>query len=211
MAVLFCAGLVASCVPAFGQVDMFGAPRFIWMTAVGNQTFTNNGSSLTVSNGPVDIHGYDGIATVLLTTTNVTGAGSLIYARLEGSTDATNWTLLNNVCATNTVYSYNITNLNYPSSQAQATNYYLLPGTVTNQTGTGAAVPGFAGQYVNPAPFTNYGILCTNVTGGAFLLGFNVADAPRYIHLVATTTGTQSTWFMGAVVIARKNSGNVFY
>jgi hypothetical protein len=87
----------------------------------------------------------------------------------------------------------------------KATNTYVMPGTVTTAT---PATAGFAGQYLTPATFTQSGGLCTNaVAGGVYVMGFNIADAPRYlraVYLISTGTNSYAT---SALLIARRSTG----
>lgn len=193
-------------ISAFAQVDYFAQPRFAILAQT--QDLTNHSGTLNASNAPIDIHGYDGIASVVFFTTNYAGnAGSpTIYARLEGSTDRTNWTILPNT-ATTTTYTYNVTNMVLGN---WTTNTYLLAGTVTNAT-TSASTLGYGGQYINQPQFNSNGILCTNVSGAAVVLGFVVSDAPRYIHVAYTVTGSDVAFQSSALFIGRRAAGTVFY
>lgn len=183
--------------------DFYSVPRFItWSPTM----LTNHSGTLTASNAPVDLHGFDGVASVFLTTSNYAGnAGTPAFcARLFGSQDNTNWFLMTN-CSYATAATYNITN---KIGGVVATNQYLLPGTVTTPT---AATAGFASPYLVPQPFTNAGVILTNVSGGSGLIGWSVQDGPRYVQVQYIVTGTDVAFTVNPVIIARRSAGDFFY
>lgn len=187
---------------AFAQgasADLAGAMRYI---VLDPGTSTPATSAVTVSNTPVDIHGYDGVGVILLGSV-CTNAAATIYARVETSSTGTNgWTLMSN-CALFNLSTNTLSNL--AQNGIGATNTYLIPGTATVPT---AGTAGFASTYLAPSPYTNTGILLTNVAQGVAAIGFVVADQPRYIHTIYTVTGgTNDTT---AIFVARKNSGSFY-
>jgi len=187
-----------------GAGDMFAGPRFLVLD-VGTVKAATTASS--VIDLPIDIHGYDGIASVIITAPVEAGgdATGTIYARLEGSPDGqvtgtTNWTILTNCAVMNTFTTNILTSL--VSGILGVTNTYMIPGTVTTPTANSA---GFAGQYLSATAFTSAGVGLTNVASGIAVIGFNVSDAPRFIRLKYTVTA--QTNCVSAVMIGRKNSG----
>lgn len=189
---------------AHAQFDFYGQPRCFILAS--ETILTNNSGTLNASNAPIDIHGYDGIAAVLFSATNVAGSGGspTLYARLEGSADGTNWYLMTNVSKA-TATTYNVTNINGGHIE---TNTFLLPGTITTPV---AATAGTAQPYLVPEPFTNNAVLCTNVTGVVAQFGLDVQNCPRYVHVAYTVTGTAVAFSSSAFVVARKNRGDFFY
>lgn len=191
-----------NCQAQYGAGDMFGVPRFIVMDQ-GQVTAATSAVTVSNSNPVIDVHGYDGIAAVVFSgiTTNAS-ANSTLYARLEGSQTGTNgWALLTN-CAVMVLSTNNITNL---TTAVVGTNTYLLPALPTFPT---TATAGFAGPYLSPPAFTSTSVLCSNVTTAVSVLGFPVADVPRYLHAVYIVTGeTNAT---SCFFIGRKNSGSFY-
>lgn len=191
-------------ISAQAQVDTYGIPRFIQLAPPTMLTNTPNTATAIFSNAPVDIHGYEGIATVIFSATNQPYSSSTkIYAYLEGSSDNVNWYTLTNFSKT-TAATYNLTN----STTVWATNTYLLPGTIQTPT-LGSA--GFASPYLLPEPFTNSAVLLTNVNGGIAIMGFNIQDAPRYVHVAYTLSVAGAAYTTSAVIIARKHQGEFYY
>lgn len=191
----------ALAVHAQAAIDLFSAPRYIQLSSLTD--LTNHSGTLSASNQPVDIHGYEGIATVVFFATNYAGTtGSpAMYAYLESSDDKTNWFAFTNAAAA-TAATYNLTNL---SNGTVATNTYFLPGTVTTATPASA---GFAGSYLVPAAFNSgSGTLITNVAGGVAVLGFNIQDAHRYVHVAYKVTGSDVAFQASGILIARKQFG----
>ena len=181
---------------AYAQLDTFGPTRSI--IVLSPTTLSGSAATGSVTNGVIDTHGFDGIATIdLLMVTNVYGT---LTAQLEGATDATNWTAFTSYAlATSTTII--VTNGYYGSTNLTATNVYLLPGVVTTPT---ASTAGFATLFLNPALFTNTAAIAVG-SGGYFKIGYNVADAPRYLHIVWTAKGTVTTNVtIGALFTGRK-------
>jgi len=207
--------LLAGAAPTFAQggrgFDMFGNPRYFVVTGI--QTITNNlanqSTGVTVSNTiaaytSVDVRNCVGEAVVLLSVTNnnFNAAAPTMYAFLEGSMDQTNWyTLTNTAIMTNLDVS--ITNAYWGNTNVQTVNRYPIPGVFTTPT---SATAGFASVYLQSAPLTATGILCTNVTGTQCVMGWNIADGPRYIHIVYKVGGTNASFTVSAVAIAYRES-----
>jgi hypothetical protein len=168
---------------AFAQrgIDMFGAPRSI---VLASPALLSNATPIA-TNGPIDTHGFDGIAVVdIQTLTNGTGANTLT-AQLFTSPDQTNLTALANY-ANAVSASKSITNSMYGgTTNLIATQTELSPGTVTTPT---AATAGWATPYLVPAQFTNTGAI-TVTTKGYYRVAYNVADAARYLYIVWTDAG----------------------
>jgi hypothetical protein len=181
---------------AFAQLDTFGPTRSIIILSPTN--LSGSAATGSVTNGVIDTHGFDGIATIdLLMVTNSAGT---LTAQIEGATDCTNWTAFSSYAlATSTTII--VTNGYYGSTNLTATNVYLLPGVITTPT---ASTAGWATPFLNPALFTNTAAV-TMVSGGYYKIGYNVADAPRYLHIVWTAKGTSVTnvW-IGALFTGRR-------
>jgi hypothetical protein len=92
---------------------------------------------------------------------------------------------------------------NIGASVIYATNVVMIPGALTAATPASA---GFAGTYLTPEPFTNRATICTNTTGGTFVIGLVCPEQPRYWRLVTTVTGSNSVFTVGGMVIARKQN-----
>lgn len=177
---------LASVVPAKAQLDFFGDPRTLIVTS--NQVLT-----ATRSNDVVDLHGW--VGTVKLDLGSSTNSQTnQVQVQLYGSNDRTNFTTI--TYALGVTYQTIITNLYYGSGTPLATNNYILAGTVTTPT---AATAGFATKYISQAPFTNTGAI-TFV--GNTTVGFEIADAPRYLQLVWTISS--QTNGVSAVLTGRK-------
>ena len=150
-----------------------------------------------LTNGPVDIVGYMGRGTVLLTTfTNSTGGGNL-YAAIETSPDSTNWTQLANYAVVTSPTSVSYTNMVFGSStNLVVTDNFLLPGTITTPT---AASSGFTTPYLAPLLFTNTGTVNVSKNGN-YLIGINLTDSARYLHVVWTGSATNGNTIVNAVL-----------
>ena len=177
------------------RAQFFGEYRSIQLV---KPTLIIGAASSLVSNAPVDLRGYEGIATVTIFS-GTNAAGGTCTLTLQTSTDKTNWTSLSNYAlysAANVIY----TNTYYGTNDLTATNTFFLPGTITKPP---AATAGWATPYLSPALFTNSGTI--NVaTNGIQVIAYNVQDAPRYLQALWTTGGTTTNIFVGAVVNARK-------
>ena len=182
---------------SFGQgrgVDTFGVTRSIVLAMPTNIT----SSIPLLTNGPIDTHGFYGVACVdFMTWTNGTGANALT-AQLYTSPDGTNLTALANY-ALATSSTVTVTNLMYGNTNLIATNNMIAPGVYTTPA---AASVGWATPYLAPAQFTNTGAV-TVASKGYTRIGYNVADAARYLYVVwndgggAITNATASALFTG--------------
>lgn len=185
---LVAVGVMLATLSASAQSDLYKAPRSIVLSAPAVLT----AAAATVTNGPIDIRGYLGIATVDITT--CTNAGGALTALVEQSYDQTNWVALSNFGLISSTTSYSYTNAQYGGTNLIATNPYLLPGTITTPT----ASSGFATSYLAPVPFTNSGAI-TVTAKGVYRLGFVAQDARSYLHIIWTPTGSSSNDFVTAV------------
>lgn len=195
--------LVGVATPAFGQLDMFGQPRFVVLDS--GTTIITTTAAITVTNNPVDIHGFEGVAAIYLScltnSSSSTGVSNLPSYWVEQSSDLTNWSQLT-ACAVASSASSVVTFMNSATNNLLATNVYLLPGTVTTPV---ASTAGFASQYLSPAAFTSTSSVFTNSTsGGTAVIGFFVGDAKRYLRTASRVpSGTNNSSF-SAILIARK-------
>lgn len=168
-------------------------------TVVAPQTLSSGSGAGIVTNWPVDLHGFEGVASLILTVGTNVGGGTLTCS-VETSPDLTNWTALGSYSlASPTVVKY--TNTFYGGTSLIATNVYLLPGTITTPTASSA---GFATQYLNPAPYTNSGSINVINTNGVTVVGFNIQDTQRFMHVYWTPGGTVTNYISSAVLVARK-------
>lgn len=193
--ILTAVALVAACVTshAQGSFDLFGSTRTLVLATP--QTIRETAS--VVTNGPIDTHGYVGIGEV--TISSLTNALGTVTAQLYTSSDTTNLTALSNF-ATSTSTTVNVTNLMYGGTALYAANQYLLPGTLTTPTASSA---GWATTYLNPAPFTNSAAI-TITAKGLYKIGYNVADAGRYLYVVYTVTGANTNFTTSAEFTGRR-------
>ncbi len=159
-------------------------------------------NDLLTSNTPIDIRGLEGIAKVDIFA--VTNGGGTLTCTLETSPDLTNWTALANY-ALSTRTAVAITNTYWGSTNIFATNSFLLPGVWTTPT---AATAGFASPYLAPAGFTNSTAI-TVTTKGAYQIGFNISDQPRYLHVLWTATSSATNSVVGAFLTARPSSSSL--
>ena len=181
---------------AYAQIDTFGTTRSFVLTSPTAMTQ----AAPLLTNGPIDTHGFDGIANVdLATLTNGTGA-PVLTAQLYTSPDQTNLTALANY-ALAVSSSITITNLMYGSTNLTCTQTALYPGTTTTPT---AATAGWATPYLAPALFTNTGA-ATVSTKGFYRIGYNVGDAARYLYIVWNVgSGTVSNATVSALFTGRR-------
>jgi len=197
--------LTPSTAPAQGSAsDLFGAPRTIQVVPTASiNNFTNIGTATLAGlfTNIIDTHGYLGIAKLdIITASNK--ADAAIQARLTNylyqSDDLATWTLVSSVAiATSTSVIY--TNL-LIGTNTTATDNYLLPGTYTTPT---TASSGWGTGYIVPAPFTNNAIF-NQSSGGVTSVGYVIEDAKRYLALVTSTTGTNSTYSVEAILTGRR-------
>ncbi len=182
--ILAAIAVLALATSAYAQSDTFGQPRSIVLCAP--TVLIGSAATGTVTNGAIDTHGFDGIATIdVILVTNLMGT---LTAQFEGSIDQTNWAALSNY-AMATSATIIITNGYYGSTNLTATNIFLYPGVVTAPT---ASTAGFATSFLNPALFTNSAALSVGSVGYV-KIGYNVSDAPRYLHVIWTAKGTALT------------------
>lgn len=171
--------------------DIFGGSRTVVLTT----GVRSGGTSGNITNNPIDLRRFIGIAKMDLVVTTNAGGGTLT-ANYETSNDLTNWVALTNYAlATSTSLIYTNT---YYGTSLFATNTTLLPGVLTNPT---ASTSGFATQYIAPAAYTNGGAI-TVTAGGTWSLGFNVDDQPRYLHVYFAPGGTTTNYSAATVLTA---------
>lgn len=178
--------MLAIALPASAQLDEFAGNRTVTIT-------TPQVISATKSNDYIDIHGWVGTAKIDLSSTTNSQTNQIV-CQVYTTNDKTNFTALTYALGVPTAIIY--TNLYYGSGTPLATNNFILAGTVTTPT---AATSGFATKYISSAPFTNTGSI-TFV--GAQMIGFEIADAQRYIQVVWTVSG--QTNGVGATLTGRK-------
>ena len=183
---------------ASAQVDLFGQPRTATLASPA-QLIIGVGGQLTFTNGPIDLHGFDGVAKIdFFAATNSAGT---ITATFETSPDTNTWTALTYALGVATSVTY--TNF-YLNTNTIVVTPYILPGTFTTPT---SATAGWATPYIAAAPMTNVAaISCT--ANGMHMIGYNAADAARYLHVIWTCTGaaTNGTTIVGATVTGRRGS-----
>lgn len=174
--------------------DVFGSHRTVVMGTTGVRS---GGTSGNITNNPVDIRGFEGVAKVDFIVTTNSGGGTLT-ATIETSPDTTNWTAIANYALATSATQ--ISTNTYYGSSLFATNTLLLPGVTTTPT---AATAGFATPYLAPAAFTNTGAVTVSA-GGVFSIGFVIQDQPRYAHVVWTPGGTVTNYGGAAVLTAKR-------
>ncbi len=167
--------------------DLFGVPRSIILSnpQLLPTTLAN------VTNGPIDTHGFSGIGIVELNGLTNTSA-TAITAQLFTSVDQTNLVALSNYAYTTNI-SFIYTNLMYGGTNLVATNPTLLPGVPTTPV---AGTAGWATPYLAQFPYTNTGAVDITKKGYT-VVGYNVADAARYLYVIYTETGSNAV--VGAV------------
>lgn len=195
------AAVAAMClaIPASVNAQGFGADVFgAYRTVVLANTGVKSGAAIgIVTNNPIDIRDFCGIGKVdILVTTNA--GGGTLTATIETSPDLTNWTAIANYA--NATSATQISTNTYYGSSLLATNTLLLPGTITTPT---SATAGFATPYLAPAAFSSSGAV-TVTAGGTFSIGFNIADQPRYMHIVWTPGGTVTNYGAFAILTAKR-------
>lgn len=196
---IFALSLLCLSLSASAQIGSWGTMRFTVLDP-GTTTITTT-AGVTVTNNPVDIHGYEGPVTIYMAcTTNSstsTGTSNLISYWVEQSSDLVSWSQLSS-CAVSVSTSSII-----PNGSLSATNVYLLPGTLTVPT---AASAGFASTYLVPSAFTSTSSVFTNSTsGGAALIGFVAGDAKRYIRTASRVpSGTNNASFAAILIGERQ-------
>lgn len=211
LAVAGCAALV--CTNASAQLDFFGQPRTIQIIPSASSQFTNVGatSSLQTYTNTIDTHGYDGIAKIdfVVVSNSPTTAGNQSYAftnTIQTSSDKTNWTIMTTVAfATSTSVTY--TNSMFGGTNLTATDIYLLPGTLTAVTSgsAGYASPSSSTLGLISAPFTNTATINMSASG-VYEIGFNIADASRYIQVLSSISGSNGNYSCNGVLTGRRAS-----
>lgn len=184
-------------VPCFAQrtIDTFGAVRTVVLSPAQNLVV----GVAAVTNGPIDMKLFEGVAKVdIFSMTNTGNTGGTLTCTLYTSPDQTNLTALSNFALISGTTAVNYTNLYYGGTSLWTTNNYLLPGTITTPTASSA---GFATKYLASLPYTNSGAI-TVTSKGYVEVGYNVADANRYLYAVWTPGGTFTNFTTGAVLTA---------
>lgn len=172
--------------------DTFYVPTAIVPTGSPNVL---TAASAYVTNGPIDIAGYLGVANVdCFITTNASEVSSF---QIFASPDQTNYYALSNYAYIPSPTIFKYTNTYWGSNLVYATNRFLVPGTVTTATPSSA---GYAGYYLNEAtvPFTN-NTYQTNLQTGHFRIGLKVQDAYRYLYFVWNVGTVTSNAICGEV------------
>jgi len=192
--------------------DLFYVPRTIQLTAPFN--YNANTGVQYVTNGPIDVKLFDGLARIDFTAITNTGtSGGTLTATLYGSSTAPS---LTSVGSLSSIGSYGLinstTSINYTNSSLgsatniYATNPYFLPGTITTPT---AATAGFATRYLDPTLLTTTGAI--TLTGKSqSVVGFNVGDAPRYLYVVYTVGGSVTNWVIGATLTGMTHGNDLY-
>jgi len=183
-------------ISAFAGVDTFSGVRTVVLDA---PRLISGGGNATVTNSWTDIHGFEGIAKIDFTS-KTNAAGGTLSVLIQGSVDQTNLVTLGNVAyATGANISY--TNYMYGGTALYATDTINFAGVVTTPT---ASSSGWATPYIAPAPFTNTVSALSLTADGVTTIGFNIADAPRYIRLIYTTGGTATNSTVSATLTGVK-------
>ena len=193
LAVVVAAGALS--LPAMAQraVDAYAATRTIVLAAP--QNLTVNGGVNLVTNGPVDVRMFDGIASLdFFAYTNTGTTGGTLTATVYGSPDETNLTALSSYSlASNTTITS--TNFYFGGTNLTASETYLLPGSWIYPT---ANTAGWATPTFYEAPFTNSAAITLTKTYAK--IGVSIGDAPRYLYVVWTTGGSITNFTVGATL-----------
>ena len=169
-------------VTAQAQLDTFGGARTI--LALPPQVIT------AVVSNVVDVHSYDGVAKIDLISATRDAANVTTFTLAGSATRTGSYTTIATF-ALGVPNTLTLTN----TAAGGATNYLYLAGTLTTPT---AATAGWASQYLVPSAFTTSGsIALTGCTNG--VLGFNIADVPRYLSITATPTMSTSNTVMAII------------
>ena len=195
--ILAVAGLLIATMTCQAQrsFDMFNVPKTIVLAAP--QNFTVNGGVGLITNGPVDIRMFDGLACIdIFSTTNTGTTGGTLTATVETSPDNTTWTALTNYALISSTTSILYTNS--ANTNTVATDVFLIPGTYTNYSVTANLS---AGTVLQSLPYTNGGAV-TITTKGYYKLGWSIGDGGRYAHIVWTAGGTTTNFTAGATITA---------
>jgi hypothetical protein len=177
-------GLLTFCLAPVAQAQLgFDTYSTVRALPIGTPQFLFNATG-PVTNGPVDIIGFYGRSD-LLVTCGTNGGGTLTLT-VQSSSDSTNWTSIANFALINSTTAQAFTNTYYGSTNLIVTNNYVLPYTVTTPT---AASAGFFTPYPAYIPFTNAAGAITVTAAGTYIVGINLTDNPRYLHVIWTPTG----------------------
>ncbi len=194
--ILAVASLCLAVNSAFAAADTFAGVRTV---VVDSPRLISGGGNNTVTNSWTDIRGFEGIAKIDFTS-KTNAAGGTLSVLVQTSQDQTNFTTLANAAyATSTSVTY--TNWQYGGTNLSATETVNYPGTVTTPT---AATSGWATPYIVSAPFTNTVSALSLTADGVTTIGFNIADANRYIRLIYTTGGTATNSTVSATLTGVK-------
>lgn len=202
--ILIVAGLALASVSAFAQgrgFDVFGGTRTILLDPPASHL-------ATYSSLPVDTHGFNGISKldlIVMTNSAITGQAAVsITAAIQQSPDQTNWTgVTYSLAVANTQYLTNYTYSAGSTNYILATNYYVLPYTITTPTSSTA---GFATPYGAPVLYNTTNAL-TFSAPGCQSIGFNISDAQRYLRVVWTEGATSTNYAAGAILTGYKQTG----
>jgi hypothetical protein len=198
--------------PACAQFDYFGQQSTIQFVASTAMNFTNVGtatlSSLTTN--VIDVHGFDGIGKIdFIVVSNKCDAA--LQATLTNTIQSS--TYLSSNWATVTTAAYGVpttvayTNLIFGDTNCVASDYYILPGTITANS---PAVSGWASPFNNqtylvPAPFTNTAVIGMSASK-VYQVGLNLNDSPRYLQVISDLKGSNVTYTIQAVLTGRRAS-----
>ena len=170
--------------------DTFNTTRSYVLAAPANLTQTTTNAAFDTLT-PIGVAALD-----VVVCTNTGATGGTLSLTLQTSVDSTNWVNVQNIAFINSTTALNVTNGFYGGTSLYATDYVLLPGTVTTPT---ASVSAWATPYLAKLPFTNSGALTVTATGN-YKLGFNVKDQQRYLRTIWTTGGTSTNFTASAVL-----------
>lgn len=188
--------------PARAQYDIYHGTRTTLMAAPTAQVITDAVNDYT--NSAVDKIGYTGIGTITLIAVTNGSTGAAITATIQTSADSTNWTDLSNYGLVSSTTTINYTN-GLGGTNLIASNSVLLPYTWTVPS---VAAAGWATPYPVWSPFTNTGAI-TVTASGAFLVGLNLDDCARYVHVKWHMTGSATNHYtvVGALLNGIRNPG----
>ena len=198
--ILAVAGLFAIESKAQRATDLYGAP---WALSLGQCGLKAGTTSVT--NGPYDIRIFDGIGTIFITvSTNgtPTQGPTAVTGQLYGSVDQTNYTVVPYALSSQTTINY--TNNWYGTNGLTAANVFLSHGAITFPTASSA---GWATPYVIPYLYTNTAAI--PLTNLVTQIGFNIADAPRYLYWVSGS-GASTNYMTTQVMLGATHSGQLY-
>ena len=181
--------LTVLCLPALAQYDTYHTTRTLLMESPTVPVIVDGVNLYT--NNPVDKIGYTGIGSITLICVTNGASGAAVTATIESSADQTNWTAISNFGLVSSATALVCTNMYYGATNWTATNNILLPYTLATPTPASA---GFATAYPVWTPFTNTGAI-TVTASGAFLVGLNLDDCQRYLHVKWNMTGSATNHY----------------